>query len=169
MSTPETDSPTLDAAAVADTTAAAAMTPAGNFYRHLDSQQVTEFVPPNSSKVVWQIRGVEPNSGIVFLGLVNDKAFKSGTYVPKHMNQLGRVLYNESLVANVVGISVRQIVDAQTQLKNELDVSVESSSGNSVGNITSPYPDPSDQAGSVAAFTALVTAEVKLLDANEGA
>lgn len=168
MSTPEAATAVVSDAAAADTLAAAAMTPAGNFYQHLDSSQVTEFVPPNSSKVVWQIRGVEPNSGIVFLGLVNDKAFRSGTYVPKHMNQIGRVLYHESLVPNVAGISVRQIVDAQTQLKNELDVSVSSTSGNSVGSITVPYPDPSDDAGSVAAFTALVNAEVKLLDANEG-
>ncbi len=153
--------------AASATLAAAKSTPAGRFYQHLDSLQVTEFVPPNSSKVVWQIRGLEPNSGIVFLGLVNEQAFKSGTYVPKHMNQLGRVLYDESLVANVAGISVRQIVDSQTQLKNELDVTVSSTSGNSQGSITAPYPDPSDATGSVAAFTALVQAQVRLLDANE--
>lgn len=162
MSTPEAAA--VEAAPLATT---AAMTPAGRFYRHLDSQQVTEFVPPNSSKVVWQIRGVEPNSGIVFLSLVNDEAFRSGTYVPKHMNQLGRVLYHESLVPNVAGISVHQTVDAQTQLKNELDVTVQSSSGNSQGRISAPYPDPSNDAGSVAVFTALVNAEVKLLDTNE--
>lgn len=168
MSTPEAAPGTTASSAGADTLAAAASTPAGNFYQHLDSQQVTEFVPPNSSKVVWQIRGVEPNSGIVFLGLVNDQAFRNGDYVAPHMNQIGRVLYHESLVPNVVGISVRQIVDSQTQLKNELDVSVQSTSGNSVGTITAPYPNPADDAGSVAAFTALVQAEVRLLDKNEG-
>lgn len=144
-----------------------ASTPAGSFYEHLDSSQVTEFVPPNSSKTVWQVRGVEPNSGIVFLSLVNDKAFREGKYVPKHMQRLGHVLYDESLVPNVVGISVRQDVDAQTQLVNVLDVTVESTSGNSTGRITVPYPNPAQRAASVAAFTKLVEAEVALLDENE--
>lgn len=148
-------------------TAAAASTPAGTFYQHIDSEQVTQYVPPNSSKQVWQIRGLEPNSGIVFLSMVNDKAFRSGTYVPNHMNRIGHVLYDESRVANVAGISVRQITDTQQQLKNELDVTVTSTSGDSTGRITVPYPDPADRAGSVAAFTALVAAEVRLLDANE--
>ena len=152
---------------VDDTTAAARRSPAGTFYEHIDSQQVTEFVPPDSSKVVWQVRGLEPNSGIVFLAMVNDKAFREGHYVPAHMQRLGHVLYDESLVANVVGISVRQDQDLQNQIKNELDVSVESTSGNSVGRITVPYPNPADRAGSVAAFTALVNAEVAVLDANE--
>jgi hypothetical protein len=145
----------------------AAQTPAGNFYQHIDSQQITEFVPPNSSKLVWQVRGLEPNSGIVFLSFVNDKAFRSGTYVPKHMNQLGRVLYHESLVPGVVGISVSQRQDTQNQIVNQLDVTVESTSGNSTGRIITPYPDPSDDAGSVATFTALVNAEIVLLDKNE--
>lgn len=162
MSTPEPAPVPVDPVA-----AAARSTPAGKFYQHIDSQQITEFVPPDSSKVVWQVRGLEPNSGIVFLSLVNDAAFRSGTYVPKRMNQLGRVLYDESLVANVAGISVRQITDSQLQLKNVLDVTVTSTSGNSTGRITVPYPDPADRAGSVAAFTALVAAEVRLLDANE--
>lgn len=147
--------------------AARAASPAGKFYEHIDSQQVTQFVPPASSRQVWQVRGREPNSGIVFLSLVNDKAFRQGNYVPTHMNRLGHVLYDESLVPNVVGISVRQIVDAQTQLVNELDVDVESTSGQSVGRITVPYPNPADRPGSVAAFTKLVQAEVALLDRNE--
>lgn len=146
---------------------AAKSTPAGTFYEHIDSQQVTQFVPPNSSKVVWQIRGLEPNSGIVFLSMVNDKAFRSGTYVPTHMQRLGHVLYDESQVANVAGISVTQTEDSQNQIKNQLDVTVESSSGDSKGRITVPYPNPADRAGSVAAFAALVASEVKLLDANE--
>ena len=146
---------------------AAASSPAGRFYQHIDSQQITQFVPPNSSRVVWQVRGLEPNSGIVFLSMVNDAAFKSGTYVPKHMNQLGRVLYDESLVPGVVGISVTQNQDTQNQIVNELVVTVQSTSGNSTGRITVHYPDPSDAAGSVAAFTVHVNEEIKLLDANE--
>lgn len=168
MSTPEPDTVTPELATAIDSTAAAAATRAGTFYQHIDSQQVTEFVPPNSSKVVWQIRGLEPNSGIVFLSLVNDKAFRSGTYVAPHMNRLGHILYTESLLPNVVGISVRQVVDSQTQLKNELEVSVQSTSGNSVGSITVPYPNAIDLPGSVAVCSALVQAEVKLLDTNEG-
>lgn len=150
-----------------DTVAAAQRAPAGTFYKHIDSQQVTEFVPPNSSRQVWMIRGVEPNSGVVFLSMVNDKAFRGGKYVPVHMQRLGHVIYDESLVPNVAGISVQQITDNQNQLVNQLEVTVESTSGNSVGQIIVPYPDPADRAGSVAKFTALVQAEVKLLDANE--
>ena len=150
-----------------DTVAAAAQAPAGSFYQHIDSQQITEFVPPNSSRQVWMIRGLEPNSGVVFLSMVNDKAFRSGTYVPKHMQRLGHVIYAESLVPNVAGISVQQVTDNQNQLKNQLEVTVESTSGNSVGQIIVPYPDPADLSGSVKAFTALVNAEVKLLDENE--
>jgi hypothetical protein len=149
------------------TPAAAARTPAGTFYKHIDSQQVTEFVPPNSSRQVWMVRGLEPNSGVVFLSMVNDKAFRGGTYVPAHMQRLGHVIYDESLVPNVAGIAVQQVTDSQNQLVNQLEVTVESTSGNSVGQIVVPYPDPADRAGSVAKFTALVQAEVKLLDANE--
>lgn len=169
MSTPEPAAAPAVVDAAAAATAAAKATPAGKFYEHVDSQQVTEFVPPNSSRVVWQVRGREPNSGIVFLSMVNDKAFRGGNYVGPHMNRLGHVLYLESLVPNVVGISVRQVTDEQLQLKNELDVSVESTSGNSVGRITAPYPKPDDAAGSVATFSKLVEAEVELLDTNEGA
>lgn len=150
-----------------DTVAAAQRAPAGTFYKHIDSQQVTEFVPPNSSRQVWMIRGLEPNSGVVFLSMVNDKAFRSGTYVPAHMQRLGHVIYTESLVPNVAGISVQQVTDSQSQLKNQLEVTVESTSGNSVGQIIVPYPNPGDLPGSVATFTALVQAEVKLLDENE--
>jgi hypothetical protein len=155
----------LDPDAATDT--AAASTPAGSFYQHIDSQQVTEFVPPNSSRQVWQVRGLEPNSGIVFLSLVNDKAFKSGTYVPMHMRRLGHVLYLESQVANVAGISVRQVDNSQRQLVNELEVTVASTSGNSFGLIIVPYPNPAQPDASVTAFAALVGAEVRLLDANE--
>jgi len=147
--------------------AAARAAPQGTFYQHIDSQQVTQFVPPNSSKVVWQIRGLEPNSGIVFLSMVNDKAFRQGNYVGPHMQRLGHVLYDESKVANVVGISVTQTEDSQNQIKNELDVTVESTSGDSTGRIKVPYPNPAERAASVAAFAALVAAEVRLLDANE--
>jgi hypothetical protein len=150
-----------------ETVAAAQRAPAGSFYQHIDSQQVTEFVPPNSSRQVWMIRGLEPNSGVVFLSMVNDKAFRNGNYVPKHMQRLGHVIYDESLVPNVRGISVQQVTDSQNQLKNQLEVTVESTSGNSVGQIIVAYPNPADRAGSVAAFTALVQAEVKLLDENE--
>lgn len=150
------------------TAQAAARTPQGRFYEHLDSQQITVFVPPNSSRQAWQIRGVEPNSGIVFLSQVNDKAFRSGNYVAPHMNRLGHVLYDESQVPGVVGISVRQVTDGQLQQVNELDVTVESTSGNSTGRITVPYPNPAERLASVAAFTKLVEAEVKLLDENEG-
>lgn len=147
---------------------AARATPQGRFYDHLDSQQITVFVPPNSSRTAWQIRGVEPNSGIVFLGIVNEKAFKAGNYVAPHMNRLGHILYVESQVPNVVGISVRQVTNDQLQQVNELDVSVQSTSGNSTGRITVPYPDASDLPGSVARFTKLVEAEVAVLDSNEG-
>jgi hypothetical protein len=159
------DAPTL--AAQDETAAAAQAAPAGSFYQHIDSQQITEYVPPNSSRQVWMIRGLEPNSGVVFLSMVNDKAFRGGTYVPTHMRRLGHVIYEESLVPNVAGISVQQVTDAQSQILNQLEVTVESTSGNSVGQIIVPYPDPADLAGSVKAFTALVNAEVKLLDANE--
>jgi hypothetical protein len=150
-----------------DTLAAARSAPAGSFYEHIDSQQVTEFVPPNSSRVVWMVRGLEPNSGVVFLSLVNDKAFRAGNYVKPHMQRLGHIIYTESLVPNVTGISVQQVNDNQNQIKNQLEVSVESTSGNSVGQIVVPYPNAADLPGSVAAFTALVQAEVKLLDENE--
>lgn len=150
-----------------DSLAAASRSPAGSFYKHIDSEQVTVFVPPNSSKQSWQVRGLEPNSGIVFLSLINDQAFHQSGYVKTHMNRLGHCLYDESLVAHVVGISVHQRQDAQNQLVNELRVDVESASGNSVGTITVKYPNPADRAGSVAHFTALVNAESKLLTANE--
>lgn len=164
LATPELD-PQL--AQQADTLAAAQRSPAGTFYQHIDSQQVTEFVPPNSSRVVWQVRGLEPNSGVVFLSLVNDKAFRDGNYVEPHMKRLGHTIYLLSLVPNVDGIAVQQVTDSQNQLKNQLEVTVASSSGNSVGQIITPYPNPADQPGSVAAFTKLVEAEVALLDANE--
>jgi len=168
MSTPEFPDTDTSTGTDEPTIAAARRTPAGRFYEHLDSQQITEYVPPNSSRQAWQVRGIEPNSGIVFLSIVNDKAFRNGNYVAPHMNRLGHILYVESQVPNVVGISVRQVVNAQTQLVNELDVSVESTSGNSVGRITVPYPNAGDLPGSVAAFTKLVEAEVAVLDANEG-
>lgn len=152
----------------AATRAAARMTPRGRFYEHLDSSQITEYVPPNSSRQAWQVRGIEPNTGIVFLSIVNDKAFRAGGYVAPHMNRLGHILYVESQVPNVVGISVHQHVNAQTQLVNELDVTVESTSGNSTGRITVPYPNAGDLPASVALFTKLVEGEVALLDANEG-
>jgi hypothetical protein len=151
-----------------ETLAAARMTPKGRFYEHIDSQQITEYVPPNSSRSAWQVRGVEPNTGIVFLGIVNDKAFRNGNYVAPHMNRIGHILYVESQVPNVVGISVRQVTNNQLQQVNELDVSVQSTSGNSTGRITVPYPNPADLPGSVAHFTALVKGEVAVLDANEG-
>lgn len=161
----EDDAPEL--VAQDDTPAAAQRSPAGTFYRHLDSQQVTEFVPPNSSRQVWMVRGLEPNSGVVFLGMVNDKAFRDGNYVRPHMNRLGHIIYTESLVPNVVGISVQQVTDNQNQLVNQLEVTVESTSGNSVGQIIVPYPNAADLPGSVAQFAALVQAEVTLLDENE--
>lgn len=162
--------PDTDSAAGPDdpTQDAARMTPHGRFYEHIDSSQITVYVPPNSSRQAWQVRGIEPNSGIVFLSIVNDKAFRSGNYVAPHMNRLGHILYVESQVPNVTGISVRQVVNAQTQQVNELEVHVESTSGNSVGRITVPYPNAADLPGSVALFTKLVEAEVKLLDENEG-
>lgn len=168
MSSVEDTDLTTDGTADDATRAAARMTPKGRFYEHIDSQQITEYVPPNSSRSAWQIRGVEPNSGIVFLGLVNDKAFRQGGYVAPHMNRLGHILYVESQVPNVVGISVRQVTNGQLQQVNELDVSVESTSGNSVGRITVPYPNAGDLPGSVAIFTAHVKDEVAVLDANEG-
>lgn len=167
MSADELQVAATDTELSANELAARAATPQGTFYRHIDSQQVTEFVPPNSSRTVWQVRGLEPNSGVVFLGLVNDKAFHNGGYVRAHMNRLGHIIYTESLVPNVAGISVRQVVNHQTQLENELDVDVESTSGNSTGRITVPYPNAGDLPGSVALFTKLVEAEVKLLDSNE--
>lgn len=151
----------------AETVAAAQRTPLGSFYEHVDSQQVTQFVPPNSSRVVWMVRGLEPNSGVVFVSFVNDKAFRDGNYVKPHMQRLGHIIYDESLVANVAGISVQQITDSQNQLKNQLEVTVTSSSGNSAGQIIVPYPSAGDRPGSVAAFTKLVEAEVALLDENE--
>lgn len=147
--------------------AARAATPAGSFYEFIDAQQVTQFVPPNSSRLVWQIRSREPNTGIVFLQLVNDHAFRSANYVRTHGNRIGHILYDEAQVPGVAGISVRQVTDDQQQLVNELDVTVQSSSGNSAGRITVPYPNPADRAGSIARFTKLVEAEVQLLDANE--
>jgi hypothetical protein len=164
---PVVDESTLETALSAVEQAASAASPAGRFYQHLDSQQITIYVPPNSSRQAWQVRGVEPNSGIVFLSIINNNAFHEAGYVKTHMNRLGACLYDESLVADVVGIGVRQVQDAQNQLKNELDVTVQSTSGDSTGRITVPYPNPADKAGSVAAFTKLVQAEVKLLDANE--
>lgn len=168
MSTLEPDSDLGDTGTDEPTLEAARRSPKGRFYEHIDSMQITVYVPPNSSRHAWQIRGLEPNTGIVFLGIVNDKAFRSGTYVAPHMNRIGHILYVESQVANVVGISVRQVTDDQLQQKNELDVSVQSTSGNSTGRVTVPYPDAGDLPGSVARFTALVKAEVAVLDANEG-
>jgi hypothetical protein len=150
-----------------DEQTAAQSSPSGTFYQHIDSEQITVFVPPNSSKQSWQVRALEPNSGIVFLMVINDKAFHEAGYVKTHGNRLGHCLYDESLVPHVVGIAVRQVQDSQNQLKNELNVTVESTSGNSTGTITVPYPNPAERAKSVAAFTALVNAEVKLLNANE--
>lgn len=149
------------------TVQAAQQSPLGSFYQHVASEQVTQFVPPGSSVTVWQVTGLEPNSGVVFLSLINDKAFHGPDYVRTHMQRIGHVIYDESLVAGVAGISVQQITDAQHRLVNQLEVTVESSSGNSAGTIISPYPNPADRAGSVAAFSKLVAAEVALLDKNE--
>lgn len=167
MSEPDSTIAATDTELGPNELAARASTPAGSFYEFIDAQQVTQFVPPNSSRLIWQVRSREPNSGIVFLQLVNDHAFRTSNYVKTHGNRLGHILYDESLVAGVAGIAVRQVTDAQSQLENELDVTVQSSSGNSAGRITVPYPNPGDRAGSIARFTKLVEAEVALLDANE--
>lgn len=137
------------------------------YYVFVNAEPVTEFVPPNSSKRVYQVRGVEPHSGIYFLSLMSRKSYLDAAYRNNHMGRLGRALYLESLTPHVRGISVRQTQDAQSMLRNELEVTVESSSGNSSGQVTLPYPNPAHIDDSVKSFQHAVAAEVRLLDAAE--
>jgi hypothetical protein len=137
------------------------------YYRFVDAEPVTVFVPPNSSRRSMQVRGVEPHTGIYFLSLMRRKSYLDAAYRNVHMNALGRALYEDAQTPNVAGISVRQTQDSQSQLRNELDVDVVSSSGQSSGRITLKYPRADHVAADVAAFREAVAAEVALLDAAE--
>jgi hypothetical protein len=137
------------------------------YYTFVDAEPVTVFVPPNGSHSAMQVRGVEPHSGIYFLSIMSRKGYLDAAFRNVHMNAIGRALYLDSQTPNVAGISVRQVQDAQTQLRNELTVDVESTSGNSSGRITLSYPRADHVAADVAHFQTVVAAEAQLLDAAE--
>jgi len=124
-------------------------------------------VPPNTSHRAMQVRGVEPHTGIYFLSIMSRKSYLDAAFRNVHMNALGRALYQDAQTPHVVGISVRQLQDSQTQLRNVLDVDVESTSGNSSGRITLSYPRADHVAADVTHFKSVVAAEVQLLDAAE--
>lgn len=137
------------------------------YFTFVDAIPVTEFVPPNSSKRVMQVRGVEPHSGIYFLSLMSRKSYLDAAFRNVHMNALGRAIFQDAQTPHVVGLSVRQTQDAQNMLRNELEVDVESSSGQSTDRITLPYPRANHVAADVDAFRKAVAAQVRLLDAAE--
>jgi hypothetical protein len=137
------------------------------FYTYVDAEPVTIFVPPNSSHRAMQVRGVEPHTGIYFLSIMSNKGYLDAAFRNVHMNTLGRAIYQDAQTPHVTGISVRQEQDSQTQLRNALDVDVESTSGRSSGRITLPYPRVAHVADDVAHFRSVVAAEVRLLDAAE--
>lgn len=137
------------------------------YYTFVDAEPVTVFVPPNSSHRAMQVRGMEPHTGIYFLSIMSRKSYLDAAFRNVHMNAIGRAIYQDAQTPNVTGISVRQTQDSQTQLRNELDVDVSSTSGRSSGRITLPYPRADHVAADVGAFRAAVAAEVHLLDAAE--
>lgn len=138
-------------------------------YAFISSEQVTVFFPPNLSLTFQQISAQAIQSGIYFLHMVSETEYKDPAQVASDLNSLAGWLDTFAAQPGVVGISAVQEQNAQNQLEDKLDVTVESTSGRSTTVIRTNYPLVEFETDLFSLFTTAVEQARAELDAVEGA
>lgn len=128
-------------------------------YDILGQYTVVEFKPPNKETKMHEVVARAKPSGIVFyVRLVPTATLPAA--VSAACNQVAKAVNADANLPGVTGIAINQILDQNNQVDYTLDVTVESSSGNSEMTITRPWNDvwPPGLAKPVAAAVAQLDA-----------
>lgn len=143
---------------------------AAPYYTFINAEQITQLVPPTGTQLAYQITGVDPTTGVVFVGIISQKMYETEpAATASQMAYLGSIFHNYYNRVGVKAMSTLPVIDQNNNVQYWLQVTVSSTSGKSTTQIRAPYPTTTDFAAEVAAFQALLTATIKQLDAVEAA
>ena len=149
--------------------AATAAAHKSSLYTFVNAQLRSRFVPGGGTEQVYQVTAQTIASGIYYFHNFRPAVYEQPGEVVAVLNQLASVLETWNAIPGVAGISAVQVIDTQDQFVNMLDVTVDSTSGDSSTVIRTGYPGIDASRPGTVMFTDEVNAARATLDAVENA
>lgn len=138
-----------------------------NLYDFISSQQITVFIPPNSSENMQQVTARAIESGVSFLAQFPMNVYNTPGATTPFLDELANGFNSYAKVPGVEAIAAVQEIDANNQLADKIDVTVASTSGKSTTVVRTDYPSTDFQSVTLERFVSLVDATRAHLDSVE--